>query len=213
MIGVTLASTEFAPLAYMAQDRFERATGLQSVLFRTPVEKNYLAKLELARMFKGQTVVYFDADLWFIRKTDLSCFEDLESFIAVKDPGIYDPSHFPQHDSRLLGLALEKYFNSGFLVWNDRHKPIFETALSLYQQHKEKIKDFGEQSCLNAAAQKHGSIELISNTFNYMPFAKTEKLSGMDHVENPIAIHGAGFSASNKREALERYENHYKFPV
>lgn len=213
MIGVTLTSPRFASLAFEAQERFEASTGLPSICVRTPVEKNYLVKLELARMFKGQTVVYFDADLWFIKKADLSIFEDKEAFLAARDPGIYDKSHFPMHDSRNMGLDLERYFNSGFFIWNDRHKPLFERATQIYRQNKATLKDFGEQSVLNAAAQEYGSVELVSNTYNYMPFAEQEKLEAMEIVKSPNTIHAAGFSSTNKKRALEYYENHYKFSL
>ena len=198
MIGVTLTSPGFRKLAVEAQQRFEEATGLPSILVSVPSEKNYLAKLELHRFFKGQTVVYFDADLWFLNKCDLSEFDDQKEFLGVRDPGIYDTSHFPYHDCQTLGMDVEQYFNTGLFIWNDRHKHVFENAAAIFKKEQGRLKDFGEQSVINAAVQRHSKVRLISNSFNYMPFAEEHRLSGMTVHKKPLTIHGAGYGPEIK---------------
>lgn len=206
MIGVTICSPKFRHLAQLAQQHFEEATGLPSVLFSTPVEKNYLAKFELHTMFKGQTVVYFDADLWFLRKVDLSHFDQREEFLAVLDPGVYNPLHFPSPDCKTLGIESNQYFNSGLFIWNDRHKPIFAEALNIYRKEFRRLGDFGEQSVLNAAVQRLGKVGLISNTFNYTPHGEKDKDACMEPQENPATAHAAGIPLPDKLQALQYYK-------
>ena len=210
MIGVTLSSPRFRKLAVEAQARFEEATGLPSHLVSVPTERNYLAKLELHRSFKGQTVVYFDADLWFIQKCDLSSFDNQEEILGVKDPGIYDKTHFPYHDCKTLGLDVERYFNTGLIIWNDRHKHVFEKAREIYAATKGRLKDFGEQSVVNAAAQRTSKVRLISNSFNYMPFAEINKLAGMQTIRKPLTVHGAGYGPEIKLEAMHFLSKQYQ---
>lgn len=208
MIGVTLASPGFAELAEEARKRFMRHTGLQCVVVHTKSEKNYAAKLELPRMF-NQTVVWFDADLWFIRDADLSQFDDREEFFGVRDPGIHDPDHFPFHDCQTLDLDLLKYFNTGFFIWNNRHQEAFKTAQRVMKSHAGKLRDFGEQSALNAGVQKHCKLALLSNTYNYMPFAEINHLRAMERLEKPHTIHAAGYGGELKASSLPFFEAKY----
>jgi hypothetical protein len=214
MIGVTLSSPGFEELAEESRKRFMRHTGLQCVVVHTKTDKNYAAKLELPRMF-NQTVVWFDADLWFIRDTDLSEFDNQEEFMAVNDPGIHESINFPMHDSRMLGLDLLKYFNSGFYIWNSRHHAIFEEARRVMATEFKKLHDFGEQSALNAGAQRKGKLRLLSNSLNYVPLAERYRAKGMRILQEPATVHAAGHKAPDKLEALRFYEAHYlkKFPL
>lgn len=223
MIGVTLSSPGFETLAEEARKRFQKHTGLQCFVVHTTKDHNYLAKLELANFFE-QTVVWFDADLWFIQDCDLSCFDDREEFFAVRDPGIYDTSHFPHHDSKVLDIDVEKYFNTGFYIWNSRHNHVFAEAAKIMVENGRKridlngkLEDFGEQSSINAAVQRHSKLELLSNSFNYMPFAEVHKLQAMEVMRNPLTIHAAGYgngepdfeAGTDKLSALRYFETLY----
>ena len=215
MIGVTLASPETAHLATEAVARFTAFTGKTAVTVTTPSGGNYAAKFELASMFRGQTVVFFDADLWFNRPCDLSPLDDQEEFLAVRDPGIYATQHFPAFDSAYLGIDVKKYFNSGFFVWNDRHRHVFAEGEKLFAEHFDNLKDFGEQSCLNAAAQKFSKVRLISNKWNYLPVAARDKeqsgdlSDAMELQTEPWAVHAAGYPPHAKEAALKYYSAHF----
>lgn len=213
MIGVTICSPEFSELARIAADKFTKHTGLASVVLLTQQGKNYIAKFELHTMFNGQTVVYFDADLWFINDCDLSGFDDQDRFLAVKDAGVYEDDHFPKHDCNVLDLDIDSYFNAGFFIWNDRHKEVFESAAQIYEARKNYLKDFGEQSCLNAAVQSMSKVGLISNSFNYIPFAEKHNMRAMEYLRNPLTIHAAGYGLENKMQALLGLEAKYKLKL
>jgi lipopolysaccharide biosynthesis glycosyltransferase len=208
MIGVTLSSPGFEELAEESRKRFMRHTGLQCVVVHTRTPQNYAAKLELPRMF-NQTVVWFDADLWFVRDVDLSEFDDQPEFFAVLDPGIHDLDHFPLHDSRTLNLDHLKYFNSGFFIWNSRHHAAFEEARRVMANDIRKLKDFGEQSALNAGVQRTCKLKLLSSTLNYMPFAELHNMRGLVRQTEPATIHAAGYGTEHKLPALQYYEARY----
>lgn len=205
MIGVTIASPRYRALAQKAQEKFEQATGLPSVLVSTPVEKNYLLKFELHTMFHGQTVVYFDADLWFLENCDLSQFDDQEEFLAVADPGAWNPDHFPLQDSKVLGIDVGKYFNSGLFIWNDRHKKVFSEGLRIYRQAERQLADFGEQSALNAAVQRLSPLRLLGHTYNYFPFCEGKNVPGFVTLQKPLGVHAAGYSPEHKLDALNYF--------
>lgn len=185
-----------------------RFTGLNCVVVHTKDEANYSAKLELPSMF-SQTVVYFDADLWFIRPVDLSHYNERTEFFAVRDPGIHDPAHFPFHDAKTLKMDLMRYFNSGFYIWNSRHREAFQEARVIMKDFKGKLKDFGEQSALNAGIQRKGMVRLISNTFNYIPFAELAGLQALEPRRAPCTVHAAGYGGDLKLGALRYFEAHY----
>ena len=208
MLGVTLSSPGFEQLAEEARKRFMRHTGLQCVVVHTQAAKNYEVKLELPKMF-NESVVWFDADLWFVRDVDLAEFDDQEEFLAVLDPGIHDFNHFPLHDSKILKINHLKYFNSGFFVWNSRHHRAFEEARKVMLLDKAKLKDFGEQSSLNAGVQRTCKLKLLSSTYNYMPFAELHHLRGLVRQVQPLTIHAAGYAAEHKLAALQYHEAHY----
>jgi len=173
MIGITLSSPSFSKLAEKARERFAKHTGLECFVMHTNEDRNYHYKLNLSKMFNHikETIVFFDADLWFIRDCDLSPFNDREEFFAVADPGREDPYIFPYHDSKVLGIDNTRYFNTGFYIWNQRHIEAFAEARRLLNSHGKAINDFGEQSCLNAGVQKHCKLSLLPNSYNYVPAA------------------------------------------
>lgn len=210
MIGVTITSPKFRSIAVEAQKRFEECTGLPSILVSTPVEKNYLLKFELFKLLKGQTVVYFDSDLWFIQKCDLSCFNEREEFLAVQDPGILEDVCFPLHDAATLEIDIQKYFNSGLMIWNDRHEEVFQQAPLLYEKYKRKLFDFGEQSIMNAAVQRNCPLELISHSFNYTPVAEGKLETPMVPMDHPLTIHAAGYVPDEKEQALRYFAIKYR---
>ena len=218
MTGVTLASPNFASLAWEASRRFQEFTGLPCTVIRTTEERNYAQKLDLAEKF-DETVVWFDADLWFIRKCDLTQFDACPEILGVRDPGIHDLSHFPFHDCRTLKLDVLQYFNTGLFIWDSRNKhhlAAFKEARGILASYGNaltvgKLKDFGEQSALNAGAQRKAKVRLISNSFNYIPFGEFEGLRGMVPRFDPATVHAAGYTYDDdlKLKALQYFAAKY----
>ena len=186
MIGVTIASEKFEKLAMHACKRFRRNTGInKTYTISTEYEKNYREKLGLWRLIQdGETVVFFDSDLWFIRNTNLSIFENRNEVIACHDPGCrseFSNNHFPYRDAMTFGIDPDRYFNGGFMVFNHRHisalKFAEEIMLGMSKKKGRKyidgmpLADFGEQSSINYAMVKFGiPVDIVSAQYNFMPF-------------------------------------------
>ena len=234
MIGITIASSEFEELAVKACKRFRQHTGIKkTIIVSTENEKNYAEKLKIYELLqRGETMAYFDADLWFIRDADLSVFENRREFIACWDPGCkpeYSENHFPYRDAVTFGIPAEKYFNGGFFVFNERHIKAFKLADKLMRSVSKRsgkkmidgkpLFDFGEQSTLNYAMIKTGTpVEIISSRYNFMPFACQHVAA--ERVSAPFTVHAAGYgwdakfpdetAGAMKIRALHGMEYQYK---
>jgi hypothetical protein len=212
LIGVTIASSDFEDLAVQAAKRFRLHTKTEkTIIVSTQKEKNYSEKLTLHRLLqKGETFCFFDSDLWFIKDCDLTQFENQKDFIGVHDAGCkpeYAENHFPYQDALTFGIEPQKYFNGGLFIFNHRHVKAFEYARGimndLIKKNGKKIidgkplKDFGEQTSLNyAMVKKKIPVRIISQRYNYMPFAVEHV--GAEFIKDPFTIHAAGYGFDNR---------------
>lgn len=216
MIGAILSSGldgDYSIMAEEARRRFMRHTGLNCVVVHTGNHKNYGVKLEMHSFFgERQTVVMFDADLWFVRDVDLSIYDNREEFLAALDPGRLDSSgfHFPWVDCQSLSIDPNLYFNTGMMIFNSRHREVFRDAKRLMSAIK--LKDFGEQSYINGAVQMKGvPFKALSPSMNFIPFAVREKLD-MPNIDHPNVVHAAGYGGDEKLRSLRVYAEMYSNP-
>ena len=222
MVGVTISSPAVRRMADEAAERFSWATGLRTYIRSEPADRCYRAKFDLARDLEG-TVVYFDADLWFLRKFDITRYYDRREFLATLDPGRFEIGHFPLHDSKVMGLDPGRYFNSALMIWNLRHEEAWKEARRISASGKypnlhdpgnpseggTRLRDFGEQSHINAAIQNTGTpFEALPATLNYMPYAARE-MDGYKRLNDPIACHAAGYAIEHKQGFLEFCAHHW----
>ena len=215
MIAATLCTPKYADLCHEQVEFFRQhcdlpifAIHLKEETFKHSAGR----KLELHRMFKGQKVLFFDADWRAIRKLDLEMLEKLSDthFLACADPGVNDPGSFPKSDCKEFGIDPTLYFNSGFFVANfalESHVKAFSLAFELYRQSKNgkwgSIFDFGEQSYLNAGVQKSGaSIHLLPPAWNWFHYAWVQ--GHIEHVPRSIiGVHAAGTAFDSKKQTLD----------
>lgn len=215
MIAATLCTPQYAKLCHDQVEHFRNQCDLPVFAIHLKEETFRISsgrKLELHRMFRGQKVLFFDADWRAIRKLDLDLLEELSEthFVAVSDPGVNDPGSFPKNDSKQFGIDPALYFNSGFFVANfalESHVKAFSLAFELYRQSKNgmwgSIFDFGEQSYLNAGVQKSGaSIHLLPPAWNWFHYAWVQ--GHIEHVPREIiGLHAAGTPFDLKKQTLD----------
>ena len=208
MIGITIASPKYGDsgIAEEARKRFMKHTGLNCFVLHTKHERNYTAKLQLSSIPKKGSVVFFDADLWFVNDVDLSVFDDREEFIAVKDCDGHPyncenwPDAFSYKDCNNLGMDPTKYFNGGFMIFNKRHEKIFDNALKHLRTKPNDFADFGEQSAVNYAVQNSDiDLKLLPVEYNAMVGGS---ISIDDLCEKPYAVHAAGVPFEHKIDLL-----------
>jgi lipopolysaccharide biosynthesis glycosyltransferase len=212
MIGVTITSGDkFHDLTKEAVRRFKKYTGIKTVIvFDTDITGRnvYLTKLRLHTFF-NQSFVFFDSDLWFVDHCNLTQFDNLESFVAVKDVGRNSEADFPIEDCYINGIDNNIYFNSGFFIANaadQKQKNAFDYASQLTDRVTNL--DFGEQTYLNTAIQrKQIPITFLDNKYNYPIICDQMKHKNPDHIPNdsPIAIHAMGYKGSDKFINLTKY--------
>lgn len=212
MIGVTITSGDkFRELTQEAVRRFKKYTGIKTVIvFDTDITgKNvYLTKLRLHTFF-NQSFVFFDSDLWFVNPCNLSEFDGLDSFVAVKDVGRNCEKDFPIEDCYINGIDNELYFNSGFFIANSanqKHKDAFDYASQLTDRVINL--DFGEQTYLNTAIQRSGiPIKFLGPEYNYPIICDqmNHKKTGHIKIADPVAIHALGYKGLDKYKYLTEY--------
>ena len=210
MLGTTIASPKFRELAYEASKRFMKYTGLSCLTITTPSELCYSEKLTLPDRLPRETVVWFDADLWFLNYADLSQFDGRSQFFAVPDPCRFDENHFPAHDSKyVFNIDVCKYFNTGFFIWNNAipsHRRIFSRALNMMTARSHEVGDFGEQSFINEAVQTmEVPLEILPQEYNYSPFAASQNHSTQYPMDNPLTVHASGYGPNDKLPFLRDF--------
>lgn len=209
MIGFTLANDEYIELAQEAGENFTRYTGLPYFLLRVKDKKPHLNKLRLHDYLpQGQTGVFFDSDLFFVRDCDLSHLNEKKEFIAVSDPVCTNSEEcIFVKDCRLHNINRQLFFNSGFYIWNSNHNEAIKKSFEYSQTLK--VSDWGEQSVLNLAIQRSGcDINLIDYRYNSMYCFEHYK---KDDELDSFAIHAAGLGgAQNKLNWLREQSKKYK---
>lgn len=193
MIGVTLASPAMLSLATEAVRRFRDQTGLPSVMLCPPNDRAaHMWKLVIPDMVERGPICYYDADWWMIRPGDPRGLLVPGAISAVADVGVYNRQTFAFSDTASLQLRRELYFNSGFFVCDTSDVVVrnaFRCAATL--SLSERVADFGEQSYLNAGAQRMARVNLVGKEWNSGPWAWQAGLDESPCVQ-PIGLHAFG---------------------
>lgn len=207
ILGVTLASPAFLDLATEAVRRWRDMTGEECVVIVPPDDDGaHMVKLRIPELVRLGPVCFFDADLWFMRPC--KPWELLtRGFSGVVDCGVHHPATFAHSDCRTLKIDPSRYFNSGFFVCDTSLEPVrraFAVALNLAIQRRA-VKDFGEQSYLNAGVQRASSFSAAPSAWNVGPWAG---IAGLQDTlpSRPIGLHALGVPGNLKRERLELWE-------
>lgn len=211
LIGVTLSGpyedNEFDAMAIESARSFTESTGITSTIVRTAASGNYSAKMQLAEMFPNRTVVFFDSDVLWIRKVDLTKFAGRREFFAVQDC-LGHPLNirngfesFSTRDAKKLGLDVDKYFNAGVMIFNHRyHRNLLKFALDRCREGV--LEDYGDQGYLNWAVQRSRTpLHLLPVEFNTIIGGSVKAFT--DVCSNPYAIHAAGVPIQRKRDLLK----------
>jgi lipopolysaccharide biosynthesis glycosyltransferase len=125
---------------------------------------------------------------------------------------------FPQ-----VALPWYNYFNSGFMVLNNNHRPFFQAIRDFYREHREELLEMEnrgglgtDQTPVNYLAKREG-IELtyLPPTFNLLPLHSLIK--GFLFVEMGYIWHFAGFSSEPRVRCMqatwETFAERYQAPL
>lgn len=208
MIAITVACPAYADLANEQAEHFRRHSKLDTIVVHNN-DSSFRHKLDLEQMFRGQKVVFFDADYRLIRDAHFNDIGEQGEFIACHDCGLHDINQFPSPDSAILDINPALYFNSGLWVADFRyesHRHAFAIARQLFEEKRNGlwsgIGDLGEQSFLNAGVQKAGvQIRHLHPRYNFM--FHSWRWGAMPEIPREIiGIHAAGTELGDKRNML-----------
>lgn len=211
ILGVTIASPGYFELANEAARRFRKYSGLDALVITTDRNDSYDMKYILP-LLGTRTLVFFDADLWFIRQVSFARFANLNGIAAVQDATRHSfHGTFCLQDALGLDMPPDRYINTGFMVINPRLPAVaeaFRLASALMAQRRAgevKTLDVTEQSLLNAAFYRSGvDMHFLPDEWNFWPMAWKHKFYDRLPME-PYCIHAAGVPLDQKAEFLARH--------
>jgi len=200
MIAATIAhGTAYRELAGLAAESVRKHTGLETVVLspsdfpQSKLRHPAYAKLLLLRHFEGQSVLYFDADVRFVRDWDVAAIRDTDHFVAVADM----PSKARDADCKRYKLDPVWYVNSGLWIANQRNAAALEVALHLANDPAYWTAFRYEQTALNVALQRYRvPIRLLDPRYNW--------ICSPQHPPPPDAtvLHIAGGSLQSRNRAI-----------
>lgn len=206
--GITLASPGYFNLANEAARRFRKYTGMDCLVITTDRADSYDAKLALPNL-GDRTLCFIDSDLWMIRPVNLDPFRQMNGVAAVPEAGRHLIHSFCIHDCETLEVPMDRYVNAGLMIINPRVPAVqeaFNIAAQILAESRAGInvlKDYGEQSALNAGFLRAGvQMTFLGDEWNFWPKAWHWKC--YDELPlHPYSIHAAGVPLPQKEQFLK----------
>lgn len=208
MIGLTVSTPSYERLTLEARKRFEKETGLRTTVVSASDTNGFTAKLEIWR--SRADTLFFDSDLWVLRKTD---FSKLPDWSVVHDPCVFHPESFCFKDCQQPfgegGLLRDRYFNTGIMKVDFRkpaNREVFKLASSIAAKVRAgkawKPHDTTDQYYINRAVLELGiSVTLLPYSFNY--YHKAVEWGVLSFTPREVrCLHAAGYPLKRKLAAL-----------
>lgn len=209
MIAVTIISPSYEKVGREAVRRMERYSGLKVKVLQCSDKDGFETKLKLDRLCPKRPVLFFDADLWSLRKWDPGQMMGTGCFYAVHDTAVWNCHTFCHHDTHRHGLDPARYFNSGLFIWDNRrpeHREVFKAARKSWAEQKAGRKHYEDKT-----DQAHLNFGLLHSAvpLQWLPIQYNAYCFGIRHGQFPyyprdiINLHGAGIAAKNKFARLK----------
>ena len=203
--GLVIAdrNPDFREIGFRAATLFADHLGIDCDLClidaRDPFEATRAKLSEVLRRTQTHNVLFCDADLWLVRRpADIEVPADIdEGFVcAVADPSPRHPGGFTFHDFNEFGLAHNRAFNTG-LFWAGRgSREVFEFAAGWLGDNRAHLKDWGEQTAINAAVQlTRAPFRQLPTAWNWSPIAA--KNGEQPNLTNPLGVHACSYPSQD----------------
>lgn len=208
LLGVTIITPGYEAMGEEAVKRFQQHTGLPCSALRFNGDSGFAYKLALPDLVPPVPVVFFDADLWLLRKTDFPSQMAKGAVSAVPDPGTRDAGSFVSQDCAKLGLEPRQYFNSGLFVADfscEHVRAAFRKAAEiLKEKDTHQIADYGDQTALNMAVQRCGvPFQPMPAGFNFFMHAVSHGYASVPDLV--YGLHAAGVKKADKLAHLKSH--------
>lgn len=214
LLGATIITPGYEALGEEAVKRFQQHTGLPCNVLRFSGDSGFAYKLALPDLLPPVPVVFFDADLWLLRKTDFGPQIAKGAVSAVPDPGTRDANSFVSLDCEKLGLERRQYFNSGLFIADfscEHVRAAFRRAAKILEDKTtHEITDYGDQTALNMAIQRSGvPFHPMPAGFNFFMHAVSH---GYGSVPDLVyGLHAAGVKKADKLAHLKSLASVFGF--
>lgn len=210
VIGITIATPGYFDLAQTAAASF-RKYARAPVLVLTTDEAGYDWKYTLPEIAGDRVFCFFDSDVLFIKPLDLAPFRNINGVAAVRDASRHALDSFCLPDALALDMPADRYCNTGLFIANPRVPAVraaFDLARLLMAEHRAGngpvLKDFTEQSILNAAWHRAGvDMTFLGDDWNFWPHAVHR--GWLDWQGGIKVLHAAGVPLDQKAEFLARH--------
>lgn len=209
-IGVTIVSPKYAHLAEEAVTRFRRCAGLDAVIVWSEAEPAYAAKLNLDLLIAPRPIIFFDADLWFLRPVEFREVAASGRWCAVPDPCATHPETFCGKDVTASRWEPATYFNSGLFAC-DLARPEIRQVFADARARLEAVHsgaapapaDTTDQYYLNWAVQQQPPLfKPLPLHLNFFMVAAHH--GSLAHIPAEITgLHAAGVPTPRKLEILK----------
>jgi hypothetical protein len=214
LLGATIITPGYEAMGEEAVKRFHQHTGLPCNVLRFSGDAGFAYKLALPDLLPPVPVVFFDADLWLLRPTDLVSQVAKGAVSAVPDPGTRDAQSFVALDCAKLGLERRQYFNSGLFIADfscEHVRAAFRRAAKILEDKTiHEIADYGDQTPLNMAVQRSGvPFHPMPAGFNFFMHAVSH---GYGSVPDLVyGLHAAGVKKADKLAHLKSHAAVFEF--
>lgn len=204
-VGVTIVSPSYRRLAREAIRRFERFTGMEVKVIECADKDGFKMKLELDKHCGRRSVVFFDADLWFLRPWEPLPMLGTATWMACHDSAVWNPGSFCYKDCHENGLDRFHYVNSGLFLCDLRrqeHRDVFKSARASFRSPKTVTADTTDQFHLNRAILKHAvPVAFLPPRFAFYSLAVVWGQYPAIPREL-VGIHAAGVALKHKWDTL-----------
>lgn len=209
MIAVTIISPSYDRVGREGARRMERYSGLEVKVLKCSDKDGFETKLKLDKLCPRRQILYFDADLWSLRKWDPSQMVNSSCVYAVHDAAVWNCHTFCHHDTHQHGLDPMRYFNSGLFIWDNSwadHRSIFQLARKSWEQQKSGKKHYDDKT--DQAHLNYGVLQ-SGVPLQWLPVQYNTYCFGVRHGQLPyyprdiINLHGAGIAPKKKFSRLK----------
>ena len=206
MIAVTIGGgTKYAALARLAAASCRKHTGLPvrilgaTALRRQGVRKPHHLKFRLFEECPdADTLLYFDADMVFLKDASFREYADRPEFVCCRD--LAGADHI-RDDAAFIGIPPADYFNSGLFILNRaHHNGMLKAAEELADPLERRLH---EQTAFNAARARLGvPLLFLGREFNFLEFEQLE-------TDEPVVVGHVIGIATRPAETIERYYRYW----
>lgn len=182
MLGITIGTGDWGPVAEAAAARMQEMTGCLTTIIRN--DDSRFAHPSWNKLFLNGPCFFFDADIWCMKRWNpQELLDRYQRTLMLPER----PHTAIKTECQLYGIPLDSYYNAGLIIMTGNEGPLFENAFSRHPTYGRWL----EQTSLNrSVVELKWQVQPLPDAYNRMVRIETpvEKL----RMEQAINLHFAG---------------------